>query len=270
MFWVWLGFALVLGLVAGFAVAAKVSAKMFNEEIAVLRREKAHDQDTMMRTFRRELANWLFRSDPDRYQALYDRARRLEREILAADPIERKAMLRRIAEEIPTINEFDLLQTREYIPYGDAIWSLDDAEKRYLDIVSWQALQIAMNPAWKWVKKPTSDDDEKHLPEVAARLRDGRFRKRLEQTMRLFWFARRGTDELAIDNNLFTVKRIPHFAESRYGIHLKDSNEFGIYSMFHDIDRSFENYYRSNSDFSAENPLRNSFQEEPDLEGVRA
>ena len=254
MSWVWGGLALIAGLVGGFLVAARRFAQIAKKGLEYADRQSASDQDLLMRTFRRELANWLFKTDPDRYRALYERARIVEAGILKADPTERREMLTRIAADIPSIANFDLIGTREYILYADALGPWDYVEERYLDIVRWQSLQKAGEPAWRFVSNPTSDDDLQYLDGYTKRLKDTRFRKRLEETMRLYWFARRG-DSLEVDNDFFSVRYVHNFAEKRYGIHLKDTNEFGLFSTFDDGDFHHESYYCSNADFSEETIL---------------
>jgi len=243
--------------VGGFILGAVMFAKVVKEAAEEMARQKASDQDLLMRTFRRELANWLFRADPDRYRALYARARATETEILAADPVTRRALLKRIATDMPYIEDFDVVGSREYVLYSDALstYSPEEIEEKYLDIVRWQSIQIADDPAWKFRPKPTSEQDLEYLPQYALRLKDTRFLRRLEDTMRLYWFSRNGEAFREIDNAHFSVRYVSHFAENRYGIHLKDTDEYGLFSTFDDGDRHFESYYRSSADFSDEKSL---------------
>lgn len=261
MFWVWVGLALTAGLVGGFMAAAKLFAQITKEGLEEAARNRASDQDLLMRTFRRELANWFFKTDPDRYHALYERARIVEAGILKADPTERRELLTRIATDIPFIADFDLVGTREYILYADSLGPWDYVEERYLDIVRWQSLQKAGDPAWRFISNPTSEDDLKYLDRYTQRLKDTRFRKRLEETMRLYWFARGGDITREVDNDFFSVRYVHHIVENRYGIHLKDTNEFGLFSTFDDGDFHHESYYRSNADFSEETILDASITE---------
>ena len=52
----------------------------------------ASDRELMLATFRRELANYMVRHDPDRYLALYRKARIAETKIEKADAEERQAL----------------------------------------------------------------------------------------------------------------------------------------------------------------------------------
>jgi hypothetical protein len=56
----------------------------------------------------------------------------------------------------------------------------------------------------------------------------------------------------------FSVRWVPGFGDTRYGVHFKDTNEFGLYTIFfyHD-DREpdkepSEDFYRSNANFDEE------------------
>jgi len=50
---------------------------------------------------------------------------------------------------------------------------------------------------------------------------------------------------------------VPHFAESRYGFHFKDTNEFGLCGSFYDDprDKTYLNFYRSDPKFQTETYL---------------
>ncbi|WP_168074248.1 hypothetical protein [Caulobacter sp. SSI4214] len=253
----------LVGAVGGFLIAATTLGKIVQETTEQSARRSAADQDLLMRTFRRELGNWLFKTNPDRYIALYARARAIEADILSADATTRHALLKRIAADTPFISDFDFVGSREHVLYSDALGTVghDEVEENYLNIIRWQSLQIAGDPAWKYVAKPTSDSDAEHAITYAKRLKDTRFKKRLNETMRLYWFARNTEKSLDLNNDFFSVRYVHHFAENRYGIHLKDTNEFGLFSVFDDGERRFESYYRSSPDFSEEIVLDATVQE---------
>lgn len=261
MLWVWIALALVAGLAGGFLAGARFIMKTAIEEAD---RNKASDHDLLMRAYRRELANWLFKNDPDRYRALYERAQATQAEILAADAATRNALMKRIATDMPFIRDFDL-GSREYITYGDALrmYSVEDIEEKYLDIVRWQSLQIAGDPAWRYVQKPTCDDDLAYLTEYTARLKDTRFKRRVEEAMRFYWFSQRGDGPITLDTPTLAVSPIYHLVENRYGIHFKDTGEYAIYSSFYDDerDRTYETYRRSSADFSEEKYIDASVEE---------
>lgn len=256
MMWVLLAMGVTGGLVAGFFFGAWVMISSMKDGLQQASREKAGDQDLLMHTFRRELANYLFRADPDRYHALYERARTEEADILAGHRKSRGELLTRIASNKQLISDFDLVGAREFVLYTDALnmYSYEEIEEHYLDIVRWQAIQRADNSAWMFRHNPTSDGDLNYLPNYKARYQDSRLLERLERTMGLYWFSRQGSALRDVDNDFFSVSYVHHIAENRYGIHLKDTDEYGLFWTFDD-DRHFEGYLRSNADFTEEKCL---------------
>lgn len=54
--------------------------------------------------------------------------------------------------------------------------------------------------------------------------------------------------------SFFSITRLSHFAEERYGLHFEDNNEYAIYGVFTD-DKRYVSVYRSNKDFDQLNSL---------------
>lgn len=256
MFWISVALALAVGSLGGFFAGARYFAGTIRPAIHQANLNRASDHDLLMRAYRRELAQWLFLDDPDRYRALYERARSIEAQVGAADRTARQAMMTRIATDKPFIRDFDL-GSREYITTSDALswYSVEEIEERYLDIVRWQSLQIADDPCWAHIEKPTSDDDLAYLTEYMSRLKDTRFKKRLQFVMKMYWVSRNFDDHSILETKEFSIGPVSSVIDSRYGIHLKDTNEFGLYTAFYDTDRTYEGYYRSSADFTLERVL---------------
>ena len=97
----------------------------------------ASDRELMLATFRRELANYMVRLDPDRFLSFYRKARAAEVAIDAADKDEREAHLTIIAKRYPFYTDFDIVGTRDHVLYADALsgHSLEDIEDHYLNLV---------------------------------------------------------------------------------------------------------------------------------------
>jgi hypothetical protein len=97
----------------------------------------ASDRELLLATFRRELANYLIRLDPNRFQRFYQKARQIEIAIDRADKEERQAQLIIIAKRYPSYSDFDFVGTREHVLYGDALqgYTLEDIEEHYLNLV---------------------------------------------------------------------------------------------------------------------------------------
>jgi hypothetical protein len=127
---------------------------------------------------------------------------------------------------------------------------------------TFQALTIAHDPDWNFFRA-TSDEELGHLEKYVRRIKDTRLRLALEQAIheRHIWEYGRdssgGISAEEFNSNDFSVRRVDHFAEFRLGIHVKVTNEFGLYGLFHDDkrDRTYINYYRSDPTFSTEHHL---------------
>jgi hypothetical protein len=62
----------------------------------------------------------------------------------------------------------------------------------------------------------------------------------------------------------FSVCRVPHFAETRYGIHFSDTDEAGLCTVFIDDNGKFyEGFYRADASFKSETPIVDLGLDEP-------
>jgi hypothetical protein len=119
---------------------------------------------------------------------------------------------------------------------------------------------MALDKDWQLQDPATSDKDLKHLEEYVEKIKDTKFRQRLVAAVEEF-YARRGGGGLTsgYETDLLAVRYVHHYAETRYGVHFKDTGEFGLYSYFYDDrkDKTYERYYRSDREFIAEIALDN-------------
>jgi hypothetical protein len=225
----------------------------------------ASDLDVMLATFRRELANYLVRYDPDRFLQLSRKAHSLETKLKTCDKSVRDAELLLITNKYPNYEDFDLIGTRSHVLYADGFNSfpVEYIEEHFLNLVKFHALQRADNPDWQFRGEAVSDKDIEHLQGYARKIKDTRFLQRLKAAVADFYVHRQPTDLLPTDyqaiyeTQQLAVYRLPHIAEVRHGFHFKDLNEFGIYSVFYadGRDKPYESYYRSDRMFEAETYL---------------
>ena len=89
MEWIWLAGAALIGFFVGASRrgSSPQQAPIPNEQALYM----ASDRELMLSTFRRELANYMVRLDPDRFLRLYHEARAAEAAIDSADKAEREA-----------------------------------------------------------------------------------------------------------------------------------------------------------------------------------
>jgi hypothetical protein len=262
--WLWLGIAALAALVGVFIGAFacwRVIKSLQEPQLQELRMNMASDRELLLCTLRRELANYLVRLDQDRFHRLYREARGADVGIGKSDKASQQAQLALIAQNYPFYRDFDLLATREHVLYADAlnIYGLEDIEAHYLNIVKFHSLTRALDENW-WARgDATSDRDLEHLEEYVQKIKDTKFRQRLIAA--IDEFSAHSSDDaqgrIIYETDILAVYRVPHFAETRYGFHFKDTNEFGLCgSFYHDVkDKFYQSLYRSDPKFEIEGYL---------------
>ena len=267
--------AITVGLVAlvgGFGLGWKWRSKATQAAIdsvsstqaidrANILRTQAIDRANFLQTLRRELANIMVWRDPRRYLQLYEEIHAEASSLKSWRAEEARRRHGELSEKYQFYSDFDAIGTRDYVLYADGVSMMTyaDLEGIYRDIVMFEALSEIVDEAWKEAAKlfvhMTSDEELRHLTEYVGRIDDTKLELRIERAIEYFDLAR-AKDEQGLDNDFYSISYLPHFAEMRYGVHLKRTNEFGIYSSFEfDDGRTLESYYRSDSTFRKEEPL---------------
>ncbi len=262
----WVIGAALIGLIIGvFLGAARVLKTQHVSHPNRQELDTAQDRALLLMTFRRELANYMVRRDPDRFIELYNQAHNEAREISQlARQLENAALETQhttLCEKHPIYNDFDLFGTREHVLYENAVnmKSLENIEAHYLDLVRFHALQIALDKDWKMIGPATSHGDLEHLKEYAQRIKDTKFKQRIIDAIDVFYRTRDSYEKIEdspiiYENDSFQVQHAYDVASIRYGIHFKDTDEYGLYSFFVDDDRdkTYYSYYRSDEKYETE------------------
>jgi hypothetical protein len=260
MFWLWLACAALVGIGGGMFLGFLGATLLMQPSIMERSRNVAGDRNFALSVLRRELANWMFRRDPDRYRRAYKEAHEASAAIGAANRAEQRRQLAKLAEQYPFYTDFDLVGTRDYVLYADALGrnSYEDIERHYTDIIRFQALQAALDENWPRTSA-TSDKELAHLDGYVRQFRDTLFKGRLEAAVREFYAYRhaKGDGLCNYETAVLAVRHVAHFAETRYGVHFKDTDEFGLYGVFFadGRDKPFTGFYRSNAGFAEETML---------------
>jgi hypothetical protein len=260
MQWIGLGLAALAGIFVGAFLWSRVTQIVLAPELSQLRHNMALDRQLALRTLRRELANYMVRFDPDRYLRLYRDARAADIAIGKADKASQQAQLATIAKKYPFYEDFDLVSAREHVLYPDVLrtYSLEDIEAHYLSIVKFHALQCVLDRDWKR-NDATSDRDLEHLEKYVRQINDTKFLQRLKAALRDFRIHQHGSESrdlsgpIAYETDELAVYYVRHFAETRYGFHFKDTNEFGLRGLFFaDSGKFYESFFRSDPTFESE------------------
>lgn len=252
----------IVALIGGFVLGSKFSAKTVAPVLSEVSNTQAIDRANFLQTLRRELANILIWRDPQRYLQLYRQLHSDCASLGSWRPEEVRNRLAELCKKYPSYSDFDAIATREYVLYADGVSWSDSAEleRRYQDIVTFVALSVTADATWKeaasrgfvhWL----SDDELAHLSKYVQRIEDTKLRLRIDQAVETY-YAWRNEQTGLLDNDFYSVRPLHHFAENRYGIHLKRTGEFAIYSFFmFDDGRTSYSYYRSDPTFEQEQRL---------------
>jgi hypothetical protein len=171
MQWIWLTAAAIIGIIAGYFAGWRVAAVAMRPTLQELNQNLASDRNLALGVLRRELANWMFRHDPDRYLQTYKTAHEATKVISKIDNREQLEELAKLTERHKFYKDFDSIATRDYVLYADALSgnTYDEVEHHYIDIIRFQALQIALNHWGNWDIMPPTNDAELGDPSVAHR-----------------------------------------------------------------------------------------------------
>lgn len=221
-------------------------------------RDSATDRHMILFLLRRELANWMLRQSPDRYVAAYKNAQLKAERILTRSTVEQEAEHDRISQKYPRYKCFDLIGTLEWGLYDETLndFSFDEVASHYQDIVVFNTLQKSINTEWSYASagslRATSI-----IEEYVANYKDGILQKKIKDAIKEHSVFMKGKEITAnYENNSFKVFYINHFAESRLGVHFKDTDEYGMRGVFvHDDGEASISYYRTDARFQNEKLL---------------
>lgn len=269
MFWFWLTLSAVVGAVAGAVVGFNVADSMGKEKYKDAMRYMAGIRSSLFFVLRRELANWMIRRDPDRYVDVYKDLKDQVPDWMAATGAARSERMAALREKYPSHEELDHVGTREYVLYEGIDSTFDEVEEHYRALVEFHALVVSFDKDKGWddfSRKLPYDAAYTHLQSYAQRWKDSRLEARVHQVMTEYRAYQRGQNRAGgkfnyedYEAGTFSVRSVSHFAEIRYGIHFKDTNEFALHSTFigDDLDDDPEpqiyiSIYRTNAAYENE------------------
>jgi hypothetical protein len=256
----------LVALVVGFFLGFKLIAKAAQPEIKEMQKNQAIDRASYLFTLRRELANILIWRDPQRYVKLYKELCSEFNSFKSWRLEEINKRLSELSKEYPFYADFDTIGSKEYVLYPDAVsWnSYEKLEANYRDLATFVALSLQSNASWQDAKYQIDfnftaehvPDKLEHLLEYVERIEDTKLIMRIDQAMDAY-YTMRDKETGMLDNDLFAVKMIYRSRpDNLYGIHIKRTNEFAIYSVFHyDGGGTSTSHYRSDSTFEKEDLL---------------
>ena len=246
-----------MGTLAGYGFRPK--AKPASQDTSVSSRASAVDRSNLIHAYARELSNYLIETNPDRYYTIYNRALAEQEKLFAADAKVREAQLLILTERYPVYENFDFIGTRPYVLYRETLerYSEDDLEEHFFNLVKFHSLQRAASEEWRMQMPMVSKKEEDHLYGYVRKVKDSKFKERLKQAAREFNAARRSAlsdFHLSDGSQLYesaemAVYKLYDIAEIVEGFWFKDTNEYGVHSVFYGDDKSYESFYRSDRTF---------------------
>jgi len=251
------------GAFAGYALRTKGQKK--SQATTVSGQASAHDRSNLLQAYSRELSNYLIQLDPDRYYTVYRRALDEQEKLFTADGKTRDAQLHIITERYPMYEDFDLVGTRPYVLYGETLkrYEDEDIEEHFLNLVRFHSLQRAASEEWRLLMPMLGQKELDHLAGYTRQVKDAKFKERLKQAVKQFQAAREtqlSDWQLPDGEKLYeaaeiAVYRVDDIAETVKGIWFKDTNEYGIYSVFYGDEKAYESFYRSDRTFQKRDVL---------------
>lgn len=247
------------GIGTGALVVNKINGSFYTPKMKELTRLVSFYRSRYLNILQRELANFLIRKNPKNLLRLYENIHAESEGIKTARSEVLKARLLLLTEKYPTYDDFDIIGSRDYVLYDDALisYTSEEIEQHYTDLRIFQEVQSKTTEDWPMIS-PTSDREYEleNLKEYAQRVADTKFKSKLKKAISDFYTFRKD-NEKTIETDEFSVHWIDHPADDiRYGIHIKADNEFGMYSCFvFDDGRADISYYRSDAEFKKQEGL---------------
>ena len=256
----------LVALVVGVFLGSKLVGLLASPVVKDLQKTQAIDRASYLFTLRRELANILIWRDPQRYVKLYKELCTEFNSFKSWGVEEINKRLSELSKEYPFYTDFDTVGSKEYVLYPDAVsWnSYEKLESNYRDIANFVALSILSNTSWQDARHQIRfnftdeyvPDKLEHLLEYVERIEDTKLIMKIERAMDAY-YSMCDKETGVLDNDFFAVKILYRSSPDLcYSLHIKRTNEFAIYTIFHfDEGGTSKSYYRCDSTFEKEELL---------------
>jgi hypothetical protein len=249
------GVSMIVALGVGVAAGWWFATKAFKSESYELGNRVADDQNNYLMILRRELANYVIRKEPEKFLDAYKKNHAELSRYATLSEAALKGEYVDICTRFKYFRDLDIVEARSHVLYEDALgWmSVEEVLAHYWTICRFQRLKKLLDKHWAKFDV-TSDKDLEHCERYVTAIKDAKFAIRLERAVRTYHGSRTG-DSTEFENDEFSVRPLSHFAELRYGVSFKDTEEFGIRTFFgfDDAEKApLITYYRSDQSFTRE------------------
>jgi len=260
---------LVVGVIIGAIAAIILTARFYRnyiDESKLILQTKILNlrgmENRYLEVLRREIGNLIIQSDPDIMLKVYEKAECLESHYRDAPKDHAQVALKCLTDKYPMFIDFDFIGTRHFVPYDEVCKDCGIAEiiEWYEDITNFLILSsICLEDTGDG--NITNDKEKEVLKKIIRRIKDKNLKNNIDIAMQRFWLKESILEEekqesiyelrdyedaeYVVNKLLFDV--IP---ETKYGITIKSTEEYGIYSMYcGDTGKTSISYLRADCKF---------------------
>jgi hypothetical protein len=255
-FTVWAGLAVAaLGLAVGFVTGWVAAARWV--KLAVEQLARTHQADLAMwaEGVLAQLGNELMMRDHHRFVKFKESVGDDLVRVASSPLAEARKELMRISELYPHVTDFQIFTGRLHLLHADSAttWSTEDLETYFRDLAFWFELQPRFQPLWTRRLKLDQKDRE-HAQKYAQQIDDGILEYRLKQAHDEYMVAVAANEDVTwpLETVRHRIIGVPHVAEHRIGVVIKDTGEYGIVSIFYGDEETYVSYLRSDANFRDE------------------
>lgn len=227
---------------------------------------KAHDLAAYLRVLSREVANELMQRNPDLYYENFGRLLNDWGRLRNQSDEVKSARLKEITDIYITYEHFDEIQmTYPHFLYSEAFEHHDDESLWILfrDMRLFSALMRELDEFWSNAGQEIARDEHKEIWNYLHKTREAKLLVHLQNAVHVLKDLERNDAKeretgWAFETSDYCFCRLAPTMELRWGIFVKELDEYGIYGVFHD-DKTFESFYVSDERFEREDELRGRF-----------
>lgn len=262
-------------LAAAYFIGRYEASKKFSGKIEKLEEAVAHRSQQILLNLRRELSNDLISVNQERFEKLFEWARKYEEftNSLSAEEMRRELSQINGNFEFLSQEEQEFYESMNGAGYGN--WSenfstsswmtVDDLEQKYYDLVKFMVLIRKTNLQWSFCYPPIGDSDLNELVKYLQELSDAKFVKRIFAAVEEFDHnpdkRLRGPDgsHKIFETDSFIIFYVHDYVAHRcFGVQFKNTLEYGIYKKYLFDDFATpprEEVFRCDSNFEKEKIL---------------
>lgn len=228
---------------------------------------KAHDLAAYLRVLSREVANELMQRNPDLYYENFDRLLDEWGRLKDQSDEVKSARLKEITDLYITFEYFDQIQmTYPHFFYSEEFELHDDKSlwALYRDIRLFSALMRELDEFWSNVGQKIDADERRDIWSYLHKVREAKLLAHLKNAVCVLRDLQRNNAQAGktgwqYETSKYCFSMLPmHIVEVRWGIFVKELDEYGIYGVFSD-EETCESFYVSDERFKREDRLNGRF-----------